>query len=175
MSCCSSCDSGLPCESRFGTNAAPLIAQAMREHNQTAPRYAQMMIGLDAQNPDAYLWRKQLGALGQLDPATAADCASRGMVLDMQTMECVDPFAPPAPGEDPVPPGGGFPGFPGAPIPGSPAPGGGLVVTEQQCKAREASAREAGRKEESGKLWKAAAVSAVVSLTLGYAFARVMR
>lgn len=61
-------------------------------------------------------------------------------------------------------------------MPGAPQlPAGALVVTEQQCAARETQAREAGRAEEAGKVWKAAAVSAAVSLTIGYLFAKVLR
>ena len=122
------------------------------------PRYAQTIVGYNAQSPcptvggrdtAATVWRKQMG---QINP-TVAECVAQGLCLNLATGAC----------EPCILPGGG-----GQPPPGIP-PGLPAVVPETECQKRAAAAFERGKREESGKVWKTAAISAAVSVVVGAA------
>lgn len=142
MPCCAGCEVGGPCDGQA-----------------TFPRYAQTIVGYDAQFPlptvygPGTAWSKQLGELGA---PTVADCLGQGLCLDLPTGTCKPCIIP-----------GTLPGLP-QPQPGQPPPTIPLL-TEQQCQQREAAAFTKGRTEESSKVWKTAAISAAVSVVVGAA------
>ena len=145
----------------------PLVyADQLGRGGATQLRYAQTPQGSSAMMGDddtgsGQLWQRQLGQI----PGVGEAVCPPGTSFDFNTLKC-EPG-----GLDPVIPGGPPPGGPPGQIPpGLP------LVTEEQCKAREAAAFNRGVQEERAKIVTTAVITSVVSglvgVGIGYVFGR---